>query len=168
MRGAVSSFTAAAIVAPVVSHTHTASFTVANILLAPDNGKGVKGWDPSFCYWYTSTVQVWVGKDKVTVGDAIGADLYVKVWGMLDQACPSDTHNAECVSDRTDICFNTVTLDGNGREIESKRMAPARGDISWILTIIKARPVSANFARNGAPSNCANYSLALSLVPWKL
>jgi hypothetical protein len=54
------------------------------------------GYDPSFEYHDYSTIQIWMGKKKTAVGSMVGADLYRKVWGLLDAACPADSKFGEC------------------------------------------------------------------------
>lgn len=56
------------------------------------------GYDPSFEYHDYSTVQIWMGKDKRTVGTMVGSDLYDRVWKLLDHGCPYNTPHNTCHS----------------------------------------------------------------------
>lgn len=55
-----------------------------------------QGYDPSLEYHDYSTVQIWMGKDKVTVGDTVGQDLYNAVYGALDRNCPARNGPSGC------------------------------------------------------------------------
>lgn len=47
------------------------------------------GYDPSFDWHAYSTLQAWMGKDKVTVGSMVGKELFKTVWHLLDKNCPA-------------------------------------------------------------------------------
>ncbi|KAH3911089.1 hypothetical protein HBH56_140430 [Parastagonospora nodorum] len=88
-----------------------------------NTSKGVtshaSGDDPSLKYDSSTTIQIWVGSIKIAVGHVIQADLYRTIWSLLDRACPSNTDQATCKVDKTDICFKTVTIGKDKRPVDS-------------------------------------------------
>jgi hypothetical protein len=60
------------------------------------NMSTIQGYDPSFEWHDYSMVQLWMGKDKVTVGDTTGQDLYNIVSSLLDKNCPSSSSWGIC------------------------------------------------------------------------
>jgi hypothetical protein len=54
------------------------------------------GYDPSFEWHSYSMVQSWMGKDKVTVGNVIGQDLYDNIYEILDYSCPATGGEGHC------------------------------------------------------------------------
>lgn len=122
-------------------------------------------YDPSLEYDYHQTVQVWVGKDKIAVGNTIGANLYVTVWNLLDRACPSNTRDATCVNDALDICFKTVTMTKDGRPADSTFKIPRRTYTD--IDNVQVWSVSTRYVQSGEPNSCANCSSEWLLVHWK-
>ncbi|KAH3995324.1 hypothetical protein HBH98_145100 [Parastagonospora nodorum] len=71
----------------------------------PNRNMTAEGYDPSFDYFDYSTIQIWMGKDKVSVGTMTGADLYKTVYALLDRRC-SPNNNRDC----NGVQFGTFTF----------------------------------------------------------
>lgn len=82
-----------------------------SILKFPDTAIAL-GYDPSTEWHDYSTVQVWMGKDRTTVGNKVGFPLYTQISSLLYQACrESDLRDGYDDCDPTWLSFDSICLD---------------------------------------------------------